>query len=578
MLEQSTIDRKTLSWIKGEIETSLKEIYNAPDIYAANVEDSSPILACIGPLHQIKGAVTLVGIEGARQLTEELEFLATALVENRIKRQVEAAEVFARGLLQITGYIESLYHGQPDIPLVLLPHLNDLRAVQDKELLTEGEFFAPNLSVIAPIRPIDECIVSGDISTVARKLRPGYLAGLLAVFKNENVAAGLENLILVLDNLQQASNTDKSRQLWWVASGIADALYENSLESSVAVKLLLGRVDRQIKLVIDYGDAVFDKQSPDKIIKNLLYYVAQAQTYNSRIIQIKKAFQMDYPDEQVVQRARGELYGFNANLIESVAKQIQEELNHIKDAIALTMHANAGSTAGLQPVVGRLGAVCDALNMLGKTKLQTLLKEYQRFLSDKITKSEILDEEDLMGIAAALLHVESSINDVGDPAEGNNTSLPKAEFAKLMRLVATEIVGDLGKIKDAVSIFASDTYHAEALNPVPELLLQIHGVMQMLQHDVQARLTKCVYDYVINALSSGAGGVNADDLDRLADAILGLEYYYESILEKSVAPEVALQIATKSISELGYAPETSVWDLTNASKDVQRQQNRVARA
>jgi hypothetical protein len=87
------------------------------------------------------------------------------------------------------------------MPLILLPLLNDFRAVQDKELLTEGEFFAPDLSIDVHLESDGECIVEGTLPEVARKLRPGYLSGLLGVIKEENSTENLEKLILVVDNL-----------------------------------------------------------------------------------------------------------------------------------------------------------------------------------------------------------------------------------------------------------------------------------------------------------------------------------------------------------------------------------------
>lgn len=558
-------DQKTLAWIKHEIEATLKEIYDAPDIFIENLNDPTPIQACIKPLNTITGVLQLLEIEGARMLSKELLHLALALTQNKITRKMDAAEVFARGLLQITGYIESLYHGQPDIPLILLPQLNDLRAAQDKELLTEGEFFSPDLSVIAPIRPISECIVKGDLQAVAKKLRPGYLSGLVDLFQERDVTGGLEKVILVLDNLQIASDSDKARQLWWIASGIADALYENSLEASVAVKILMGRVDRQIKQVIDFGEAALQKDPPNRVIKNLLYYIAQAETYNNRIMQIKKSFRLEYPNESVVEEARGNLYGFNANLIGTVSAQIQEEIALIKDALDVNMEASGNS--GLEQVVTRFNSISDALSMLGLAKLHTLLKEYQKFISERLSQGQALDEEDLLGIASALLHVESSIQHVGGSDPAKQSHLPKAEYNNLMRLVATEIIKDLGECKDAYSIFASDPYNRTALVNVPEKLLQCQGVMQILEHDTQANLLKSVYDYTVNELLNGNTDISSLDLDRLADAIVGLEYYYEATLEKSVAPELAINIAVESMRQLGYAPETSAWDITNAPKD-----------
>ena len=361
---KAVVDRKTLAWIKEGIEDTLNSIQEAPDRFAENPEDTAPIAACIAPLHKVKGALEIVGIHGAMLLALEMENLAQAIAHGRVKQKRQAAEVIATGMLQLPGYLESLYHGQPDMPLILLPLLNDLRAVQDKELLTEGEFFAPDLSMEIHLHCDGECIVDGDLPFIAKKLRPGYLSGLLGFIKGDQVTENLEKLILVVDNLLLASTSTKVKQLWWVALGVIESLYEQGLEASVAVKILLGRVDQQIQRIIESGEEMLADNPPNNIIKNLLYYLAQSQAKNSRVLELKKAFGLSYIDEKAVKKARENLYGFNVNLIETISVQVSEELTNIKEALDLAMHAKAGATAGLDPILAKLNTVADALGML----------------------------------------------------------------------------------------------------------------------------------------------------------------------------------------------------------------------
>ena len=559
MSSPTIVDRKTLAWIKEGVDETLKSVHHAPDDFLENVEDTSPIEACIEPLHRVKGAVEMVGIEGAAMIALEMEHVARAVVENRVKRKTDAAEVLASGMLQLPGYLESLYYGQPDIPLILLPLLNDLRACQDKELLTEGEFFSPDLSVSVPLQAEGECIINGDLPTVAKKLRPGYLAGLLGFIKEEQVPESLENLILVLDNLKIASTTDKAKQFWWIALGVAESLYEQGLESSVAIKIILGRVDRQIQRVIESGEQILTEDPPDKIIKNLLYYIAQSQTYNDNVIQLKKSFGLDYPDDSAVEKARENLYGFNVNLIDSISVQVKEELTSIKDSLDIAMHAKAGSTEGLDAVLTRFSTVADALGMLGMNKPKDMIKEQKEFLEPKIAEGATLSDEDLMGIAAALLHVESSLSDLGSAidSEDNDSFLPPAEYENLLKLVAQEVLKDMALLKNNVHDFAEDHEKRELLENVPQLMTNITGAMRILQFDEQANLAQAIHDYVLNELIEKNEETSDLSLDMLADAITGLENFFQTILEESVTPEIGLAVAAVSISKLGYAPTDS---------------------
>ena len=80
------------------------------------------------------------------------------------------------------------------------------------------------------------------------------------------------------------------------------------LETSVALKRLLGQADRQLKYVIDEGLLAYEKHPIDDLLNNLLYYVARSSSAGERISDIRAAFNLAEllpGDEQVEQRARG---------------------------------------------------------------------------------------------------------------------------------------------------------------------------------------------------------------------------------------------------------------------------------
>ena len=268
---------------------------------------------------------------------------------------------------------------------------------------------------------------------------------------------------------------------------------------------------------------------------------------------------LGYPNNDFIVKARDDLFGFNVNLIDTVSAQIIEELSRIKDALEIALHAKAGSTSDLEPVLKQFGAVTDALGMLGLTALKTLMREYKEFLADKIQKQQHLSHEDFMSIAAALLHTESSLADIGTTlnAAHSDSLVSPAEFKKILKLVAQEIIKDISKIKEQVNNYFLDSTNSPIQENTIEILYQITGVMRLVRHKEQANLATAIMQYVQHELIGTTTKVSVYRLDLLADAITGLEYYYQSILEESVAPEVALNIASRSIAQLGYAPGDS---------------------
>ena len=139
-------------------------------------------------------------------------------------------------------------------------------------------------------------------------------------------------------------------QLWWVVSGVLEALQNGGLETSIAVKRLLGQADRQIKYVIDDGLLAFDRHPVDDLLNNLLYYVARSSSTGSRISEIRAAFNLEelLPGDEQVEEARDALSAPSAKLMETVAAAIKDDLGRVKDV--LDIFVRTGMNKSSEPV------------------------------------------------------------------------------------------------------------------------------------------------------------------------------------------------------------------------------------
>ncbi|MBI3774389.1 MAG: hypothetical protein HY273_02345 [Gammaproteobacteria bacterium] len=229
MKQSAQIDPRTLLWIKQEVAESLTTVRQTLETFCA-FSGPGQSSACADSLDKIRGALEMVEISGGVTLAREMHDVALGLAADTIELKNEAVEVLMRGVIQLPAYLEHLYHGNPDVPLILLPILNDLRAVQNKQLLTEGAFFFTDLSVRKPSL-IDRSgeAATWDLPTMAKKLRPAYLAALLGVFRDMDLTKNLKVLATVILNLEQTAASEKSEQLWWVSAGVVHALHDKGL-------------------------------------------------------------------------------------------------------------------------------------------------------------------------------------------------------------------------------------------------------------------------------------------------------------------------------------------------------------
>ena len=97
--------------------------------------------------------------------------------------------------------------------------------------------------------------------------------------------------------------------------------------------------------------------------------------------------------------------------------------------------------------------------------------------------------------------------------------------------------------------------------------------MQVLRFEQQANLSQAIHDYIDHELIEKNILAKASNLDLLADAVVGLENFFQTILEESVAPEIGLQVAAQSISKLGYPPKRIALESTSETNTSLQQYN-----
>ena len=246
-----------LNWVKPALDATLAQAREALETYVDEPDNLALMRGCAAHLHQVQGTLRMVELYGAAMVVENMERLAEALVGDGVRQREEGYSVLMRGMVQLPDYLERLQGGHKDIPIVLLPLLNDLRAIRGENLLSESALFSPDLELPLPASAAGSpvAVPQGELRTQALRLRLGFQAALLKWIRDEGASEHLRRLVDVLDRLRSLSHGIEARRLWWIAAGVIDAVENGDLEASVSVKLLFGRVDRQIHRFAESGEA-----------------------------------------------------------------------------------------------------------------------------------------------------------------------------------------------------------------------------------------------------------------------------------------------------------------------------------
>ncbi|HEV2110706.1 MAG TPA: Hpt domain-containing protein, partial [Gammaproteobacteria bacterium] len=561
----SQVASDSLLWIKNELDHTLVRARQALETYVEKADDKEALTQCLELLHQVQGTLRIVEVYGAAMLAEEMESVVRGFDSGEVQRSDAAFEVLMRAMLQLPDYLERVIGGRRDMPLALLSLLNDLRTVRGQPLLSESALFAYNLagrstaSMAAQV-PAPKAV---DIKGLAAKVRPKFQAALLGWYKGDDAAKHLAALADSAEKLEQAATTPAVFELWWIVGGIIEGLREGGIEADVSLKQLLGQVDRQMKKLMEQGEAQAAEEPAQDLVNNLLYYIGRATTHGKRIAAIKESFKLGelLPQESELAEARESLSGPNANLMRTVSGAIREDISRIKDTLDIFVRMGKSDTAELAPLDELIKKVGDTLIVLGLPKLNQELEAQRKNLQQLLTAKQAPDEAALMDIASGIVKVESELDDAVNglmsPESGTRSSPgadsgSQAEMREVQAAVIRESIINMARVKEAIVEFVNDPTRKDMLKPLPRHMREIQASFRFLDMQRVVALLASLRQYILKRLLSGKGVPPQNELDRMADAIVSMEFYLETVQQGRGNPLSMLDNAEACVAALGF--------------------------
>ena len=558
MKPNGTVEYNSLSWVKQQLDTVLNDAQSSLSEYIENNDDETLMQDCIEGLHLAGGTLQMVEIFGAAMLAEEMEHTAKAILEGGVDHREDAYDVLMRAMLQLPDYLEGLQAGNKDVPMALLPLMNDLRTIRKESLLTENVLFFPDMDVVdVDVQQVDAPHTeAGKLYGEAKRLRTHYQLGLLDLFKNNKRSAGCQRMLAVIVSLEKASVEQSVRRLWSVIAALLEGLNEEGIDSSVSVKMLLGGVDRQIKLLIDLGEDDFAEQFSRDLLRNILYYVGNSVSNGERVTHIKEIYKLEELLASAAEGMEAGMGGLNAELFATVSQGIKEDLAQVKDALEIFIYSNNRKIADLEPLLEQLVRIGDTYAMLGLGDARTKVLEQKDNVQGIIEGKTEVSEDVIFAIAGELLGAESDLDNYVAQRTGvanvddEDSIVPASEYRDVVSTVVAQGLQNFTDAKESILAFTSGSGSKDELQSVLSLLEEVRGVSMILpMAQVEAMLVN-VKDYVRVVLLENGHRPDEEEQDKVADVVTAIEYFFESISEGRPGVEAGLRTGEEALKTL----------------------------
>ena len=534
MMPQGNQAHAAIGWVREDLDSCLDTVRENLEAFAEDTSRTEPLQAVQDQLQRLNLTFQTMEQMGAGLLTDEMLAVNGHMLHNGNVNFEETLNALTDAVIVLPSYLDRLQAGHDDLPILLLPTLNELRATHDESLLSEGTLFAPELDVIVPELSGSEAdhIAASDFPAFSRKTRAQYQGALLGWLKEQSKDKLLGPMQDVCRTLHIRLARADLRRLWWIAELGMQGLRERAIDNDLPLRRLFARLDMTLKAMVEGGEDGPSKDTVTALSRALLFYAAQARPGSKGTDTLRKRFKLEelIPDRDALLRARGAVTGRDAELFASIGEAVREELSQVKDTLDMELRTGRVDLEQREQSKTSLRQLADTLDMLNLPVASKAVEDLLPALeaTDGVTNMDL--DSPLLALAQKLLEVESILNThiqlLGEPVdeepERGFISLPPHERRQVFSRLLDECVTTLHGVQEAIK----NRLDGDETADFSSGLGLIAGAMSVAGMAEVGQLTEKL-ERALNASLAEHGDSSAPppNLDPLADAVAALELY-----------------------------------------------------
>ncbi|NMG29195.1 Hpt domain-containing protein [Aromatoleum evansii] len=541
MTHPSELDLGPLTWVKNEIDLALARADESLEQALSASDAPGRLQFAQTHLHQVRGALSIVGLDGLTQFASSLDQSLGLLA--RGERPIDAATIALarRALATMGNYIEELVHGTADQPLRLLPLYREINAIRSADPVTPAELFFPDLTQRPPRRQIASVTLTDEARQAQlRAQRALFQRGLLQWLRTPNDSAGPSAMLDAVKGMEVLHTGAPVTNLWYAAQAFLEALAHGDLPAQPEVKRLCSQLDAQLKRLADAPVAI-----PDRFIRELLYWVAQAPARTAQ----QQAVRDTWHPHALIPEAGSTV---SVTPLAPLLKSLQTSMSATKHAWD---EFSEGHAAALPRFAGGLADVAAQAPQLGRPALDRLLEALIEFV--RWLRKDPLQNTDKVAIevATALLLAEGALDrvvpDAGfstqvadtvsrlgavtrgesvEPAEHSPTveTARRLQEREAVGQLAREILSSLAQVEQILDDFFRNQQKRAPLENLATPLKQVEGALTLIGDPDAIALVHDAAGTVARLAASDAEP-EAGQFEGLAQRLSALGFYVQAL-------------------------------------------------
>ena len=546
-----------LDWLIGEINETLAQARQQLETFAS--DSSSPDVAdessagllknCLSLIHQVHGSLHMAELTGAAMLAEEMEQLVQALASGEVENSDETREFLMRALLELPLYLEKIAFQRRDNAVLLLPLLNDLRAVRRERLITEGALFSPDLSALERIAGNRQPLLNNPakLSELVEKLRKMYHVAAASLIRDVNSGESLSYLVKVCEKMTLLYSGSPRQHLWEILLGLLEGFADHRVTVMPALRQLLRRIDVEFRLLQGQGARVLELRPDRDLIRNLLFYVYLCGPNGPRTQALYQKYALDRAVPGTPRPDTEDALAMGPEAMGTAVGALREELASVREALDPSVANSERPALSDTAVVAK--RIADTLGVLGLENQRARARSIYEYLRDASRSPD--PDELLMQAASELVQLDSGLAASVERDKRIDSESPLMGEATGQVLREARI--GLETVKEAVVEYIASHWDAGHLSTVPKRLQEVCGGLDMVGYRRAGEIVSACRNYIEERLITAGDQPDWKLLDTLADAVTSVEYYLERRADGIEDADMLLALAEESVATLGYS-------------------------
>lgn len=556
----SALTDTALGWVRADLDKLLEQLRLQVENLANNrMAGDAAIDGTRGTAQQLMLTFDTLNLDGARQVMAEVTALLGQLGDRVGDDRQRPTELMMDAMVVLPAYLDRLQAGHPDLPVLLLPLINDMREAAGEEALTEGTLFAPLLDVELPeLEIVRRPGYDEPFDYFSNRMLRQFEKALGLWLQDQNDASLLPPLHGICETLRHRLQRYSLKRLWWVATEVTSGLMDGHVNNDVQLRRLLARLQLLLQKTAEGGEDAIAENNVTSVTQALLFHVGKARSGHAGLDLVSERFELVrlMPDRDALMRAQGTLAGRDRDMYQSLSAAVSDELALVKDALDLELRTGQVDADSRDQITEALQRLVDTLGMLGLSAPAEAIAGELAAFDDSVSLDNEQREPVLVRLAERLLLVESSLREqietlgeaVDDEGKTSYIDLPVFEQSRIRSQVLDEAVVSIHAAQEGLRQYLSGDPEADAVGP----LEQVTGALDMIGLEDIAADSADLQSLLETMTTSGrhAVAIEGERLDALADALAALELFLAGQRDRQAGHQRFRNILTERVKAL----------------------------